>query len=267
MGAQFTDALYKGGLVVKEKWVTGEKLKGAMERAKAAYIPKTGKFKTTLSDSDLAVFNRVKDVYRVTGGKIENIGLVKEWGVTEKGIKVPQVTFLYAGLPPDKIVKSIVEAGRVTADMVRGLDAVKASQVTQQLLSINPALANEFLKAVEKPVAVPEAKEEVPPVKPEIKEEIPKVEPKVPKILYHGTSAKFKEFEGVTYLTDTAEEAAEFGKQTLRVEVDFKKTKDIDEVVADAIEEGEDVDKLIEGELEIARGEGYDSLYFRHPSG
>ena len=105
-----------------------------------------------------------------------------------KGVKIPIVTprfafagKLYAGLPVDEIVKSIVEVGKVTASAVKGLDPVKVSQVTQQLLNINPALANEFLKAVEKPVKIPEVKEEIPSVKPEIKEEISKVEPITPK--------------------------------------------------------------------------------------
>ena len=88
-----------------------------------------------------------------------------------KGVKIPTVTprfafgtKLYAGLPADEIVKSIVEVGKISADMVKGLDPIKVSQVTQQLLATSPALASEFLKAIEKP-KVPE----VPIVKPEAK--------------------------------------------------------------------------------------------------
>jgi hypothetical protein len=60
-------------------------------------------------------------------------------------------TTLYSGLPADEIAKMIVETGKVTADVVKGLDPVQVSQVTQQLLNTAPALASEFLKAVEKP--------------------------------------------------------------------------------------------------------------------
>ncbi len=164
-GAQVTDAIYRSGLVIKEKWVTGEKLKAAVERARAAYIPGTGKFKATLSGSDLAVVNRLKDVYRVTGGKIENIGLVKEWGVTEKGIKVPQVTFLYAGLPADKIVKSLVKTGKITADIARELSLAKpelVSQVIQNLSVASPAIVAKL--------------------GPELTKLIPKVEPRITEI-------------------------------------------------------------------------------------
>ncbi|MBW1973853.1 MAG: hypothetical protein JRI44_13615, partial [Deltaproteobacteria bacterium] len=56
---------------------------------------------------------------------------------------------VYGGLPADEIAKAIIETGKVTADVVKGLDPVKVSQVTQQLLNTSPVLANEFLKAVE----------------------------------------------------------------------------------------------------------------------
>jgi len=66
---------------------------------------------------------------------------------------------LYAGLPADEIVKAIIETGKVTADVVKGLDPVKVSQVTQQLLNTSPVLANEFLKIVETSKAEPKKPE------------------------------------------------------------------------------------------------------------
>lgn len=71
-------------------------------------------------------------------------------------------TTLYSGLPADEIAKAIVETGKVTADVIKGLDPVKVSQVTQQLLNTAPALASEFLKAVEKPEVAEEAISEIP---------------------------------------------------------------------------------------------------------
>ncbi|NLV18342.1 MAG: hypothetical protein GXY51_02505 [Bacteroidetes bacterium] len=66
---------------------------------------------------------------------------------------------LYGGLPADEIAKMIVETGKVTADVVKGLDPVQVSKVTQQLLNTAPALASEFLKAVEKPITETEKAE------------------------------------------------------------------------------------------------------------
>jgi Skp family chaperone for outer membrane proteins len=92
---------------------------------------------------------------------------------------------LYAGLPADEIAKAIIETGKVTADVVKGLDPVKVSQVTQQLMNTAPALANEFLKAVEKPESIVSKiptgvdRPETPVTEP-VKEVLPKTEPKLP---------------------------------------------------------------------------------------
>ena len=89
-------------------------------------------------------------------------GGVKSLTERMKGITVTETvprfafggTKLYAGLPADEIAKSIVKVGKVTAEVVKGLDPVKVSQVTQALLNTSPTLASEFLKAVEKPEGV-----------------------------------------------------------------------------------------------------------------
>jgi len=120
-----------------------------------------------------------------------------------KGVKLttiqPRFAFagkLYAGLPADEIAKSIIEVGKVTAEVVKGLDPAKAIQTYQALLNTSPALASEFLKAVEKPEGIPEPPKkevELPTIKPEekvipepqvapekVKEEIPKAGVKEP---------------------------------------------------------------------------------------
>ena len=92
---------------------------------------------------------------------IQNISIVEtlKKGITLTDIQ-PRFAFggakLYAGLPADEIAKSIIEVGKVTAEVVKGLDPIKVSQITQALLNTSPALASEFLKAVEKPGVIPE---------------------------------------------------------------------------------------------------------------
>ncbi|MBA7585970.1 hypothetical protein ES708_27964 [subsurface metagenome] len=85
-----------------------------------------------------------------------------------KGVKIltvtPRFAFgtkLYAGLPADEIFKLIVQAGKVTPDMVKGLDPAKVTQIARLLTNVAPALASEFSKIA-------------------MKIEIPKVEPKEP---------------------------------------------------------------------------------------
>jgi len=102
---------------------------------------------------------------------IEKISMVD---MLKKGISItdvqPRFAFggakLYSGLPADEIAKSIVEVGKVTAEVVKGLEPVKVSQITQQLLNTSPALASEFLKAVEKPEGIPEPAKVTPPTEP-----------------------------------------------------------------------------------------------------
>ncbi len=83
-----------------------------------------------------------------------------------KGVKLttvePRFPFgrakLYAGLPADEIAKSIIEVGKVTAEAVDKLGPAKAIKIYQTLMNTSPALASEFLKAVEKPEIIPETK-------------------------------------------------------------------------------------------------------------
>jgi len=139
---------------------------------------KNKEIKTKLSPTE--AFNLLQEVSRGKGtpSQIETVKSIikqaheKGLGVGEfirKGVTisktVPRFAFgtkLYAGLPADEIAKSIIEAGKVSAEAVKDLDPVKVSQVTQQLLNVNPALANEFLKAVEKPEKIAPKVEEKP---------------------------------------------------------------------------------------------------------
>ncbi len=139
--------LYQSGLRVGDKWVSGKKLEEAMARAQKAYITETGKFKATLSNNDLTVVKAVQRIVRSSGVKAGEIA----------GVKVPQLGFLgQAGGVPN-IVKMIQQGGitpEVTSQL-KTLSTVEAIQTYQQLLNLSPALASEFLKAVEKP-KVPE---------------------------------------------------------------------------------------------------------------
>ena len=136
--------LYQSGLRVGDKWVSGKKLEEAMARAQKAYITETGKFKATLSNNDLTVVKAVQRIVRSSGVKAGEIA----------GVKVPQLGFLGQTGSVPNIVKIIQNAGKITPEVVsqlKKLSSVEVSQVTQQLLNLSPALASEFLKAVEKP--------------------------------------------------------------------------------------------------------------------
>lgn len=117
------------------------------------------------------------------------------------------------------------------------------------------------------------------------KETVKKVAPKAKKeeTLYHGTSAgDFDTFGGdLVYLTKNKDEAKAFaenpiigggrGKGTQRVlEVKApqteQNTKDINDVILDAMENGDDIDVAIQQQADVARKQGYEYLSFMHPS-
>lgn len=117
------------------------------------------------------------------------------------------------------------------------------------------------------------------------KETVKKVAPKATKeeTLYHGTSAgDFDAFGGdLVYLTKNKDEAKAFaenpiigggrGKGTQRVlEVKApqteQNTKDINDVILDAMENGDDIDVAIKQQADVARKQGYEYLSFMHPS-
>jgi|GEM_PF-5707815 len=163
---------------VEGKTVKGPELMKALRRVNYEGVPGIGK---------PSIFDKKVFAKFIEEGGLKGIG-----GSLKKGITitetVPRFAFagkLYAGLPADEIAKSIVEVGKVSAEAVKGLDPVKVSQVTQQLLATSPALASEFLKAVEKPEEILKVKPEVP-IKPPIKPVEEKIEEKgriIPEIL------------------------------------------------------------------------------------
>ena len=172
-----------------------------------------------------------------------------------KGVKITTITprfafgtKLYAGLPADEIAKSIVEVGKVTADMVKGLDPVKVSQVTQVLLNTSPVLASEFLKAVEKPEEILKVKPEVP-IKPPIKPVEEKIEEKgriIPEILKARIKAPIvPEIAEKEIIPTTIEEAKEILK------VDVKKPSIPKEKLAEIMVEK----KVSLADIEAVKGE------------
>ena len=194
-GAQIIDVLFKTPLRIKGRVFSDEEVNNLFARAEKNYNPETKSFNATLSNNDLAA---VKTLAPYMRSAIES-GKPMQFPVD---LKIPQQvsafgTQLYGGIPitTDEIVNSIVKVGKVTAEMVQGLDPVKLSQVTETLFNYSPALAIQFMEARQK-FAVPEGKAVGKPVAPEVKEEIPKAEVKEPIIpkLNVGDKVKFKTF-------------------------------------------------------------------------
>jgi len=108
--------------------------------------------------------------------KISVMDMIKEGvKITEFKPRFALGAKLYAGLPADEIVKAIVEIGKVTPEMIKGLDPLKLSQITETLFNYSPALAIQLMEARAK-FAVPEVKAvekpEVSLAKPQTKEEL-----------------------------------------------------------------------------------------------
>ncbi len=153
MAYQLVNAAVTSGFKVKDKVINAKELKGVLERARANYIPETGKFKATLSDNDYTIMKQLNYFLKTT--KKSPVAREMLEKVVEKtgGLSFPQQVNifggkLYAGLPADEIAKSIVQVGKVTAKVVKGLDPAKAIQIYQALLNTSPALASEFTKAI-----------------------------------------------------------------------------------------------------------------------
>jgi len=170
LGYQLADALVSSGFKVKGVKFNAKQIEDLVKRAYNASDPETGKITSALSDNDYYALKQINQFLKTTGRSPAARSMLEKIVEQTGGLKLQQQvnifgTKLYAGLPADEIAKSIVAVGKVTADMVQGLDPVKVSQVTQALLNTSPALASAFLKAVEKPEVIPkvEVKEEVVP--------------------------------------------------------------------------------------------------------
>jgi len=171
-GAQIIDALFQTPVKVKGRVFSDEEVNNLFARAEKNYNPETKSFNAALSDNDLAAVKTLTPYMRraVESGKPMQLPI---------NLKFPQQvsafgTQLYAGLPADEIVKSIIEVGKVTAEMVQGLDPLKLSQVTEILFNYSPALAIQFMETRQK-FAIPQKAIEKPEVslaKPQTKEEL-----------------------------------------------------------------------------------------------
>jgi len=170
MAATGLKALYKSGMTVEGKWISGNKLKSAMERAQKAYISETNKFKSSLSNNDFEIVKAITKIVRTTGVKAGELA----------GVKVPQEVFMGQAGHITNLVKIIQNAGKITPEVtsqLKALSNIEVSQITQQLLNTSPALASEFLKAIEKPEGIPEPAKVTPPTEPK---EVLKAEVKEP---------------------------------------------------------------------------------------
>jgi hypothetical protein len=195
-GAQVVNTLLNSPAKIKDKFIPEKEMKQSFIRIMKSIDPETGNISSSLSENDLIIAKYLRNG-ALQGKTPEMIKVMEQQG----GFKIPQQVNifggkLYAGLPADEIVKSIVAVGKVTNDMVKGLDPVKISQVTQQLLNTSPALASAFLKAVEKPEEILKAEVKEPvktkeelysekygiPLEKVKVTEVPKVEPKEPVI-------------------------------------------------------------------------------------
>lgn len=154
-----TEVLNKLTYKVEGKTVKGKELFNAIRRV-AYPDPHAGFGKPSTFDKE--IFRKFTEK-----GGLKGLG-----GSLEKGIEITKVTprfafgtKLYAGLPADEIVRSLVETGKVTADISRELSLAKpelVSQVIQNLSIASPAIASKLA--------------------PELTKLIPKVEPKITEI-------------------------------------------------------------------------------------
>ena len=154
MGTQAVNAIYKGGMVVENRVIKGEKLQQAVKRIQNAYIKETGKFKSSLSQNDFRLAQSLNQTLKQHGKDIFPL----------QSVQVPQEVFMGQAGKITNIVKLIQNAGKMTPEatsQLKALSPVEVSQITQQLLTTSPALASEFLKAVEKPEAPTEISKEV----------------------------------------------------------------------------------------------------------
>ena len=168
---------------IEGKTVKGKELVSALRRVRYPEAPGIGK----PSILDKKIF-----------AKFTEEGGLKTLAERMKGITITEVTprfafgtKLYAGLPADEMVKSLVKTSKITADIARELSLAKpelVSQVIQQLSIASPAIASKL---------APELVKLIPEIKPEVKAEesieIPKVEPKEPEKEFNEFVEKLNE--------------------------------------------------------------------------
>ncbi|MBA7569919.1 hypothetical protein ES695_18170 [Candidatus Atribacteria bacterium 1244-E10-H5-B2] len=194
MAWQLVNAAVTSGFKVKGKVISAEELKGVLARARAAYITETGKFKATLSDNDFAIMKQLNVFFKTSGRGTAAREMLEKIVERTGGLSFPQQVNifggrLYAGLPADEIVKSLIKAGKVTADIARELSLAKpelVSQVWQNLSVASPAIAAKLGPELAKLIP------EVEPTKPVI--EKPKDELIIDKLYVKGDKGLVKEF-------------------------------------------------------------------------
>ena len=164
MVQQVADTLVTSGFKVKGVKFNAKEIKGVMERAYNNYIPETGKFKSAISNNDYAAIKQINQMVKMGKGSPAMREMLEKIVEKTGGLTFQQQVNIFGGtlrmgVSPEDIVKSFTLTRQLTQEMIQGLDPVKVSQVTQALLNTSPALASEFLKAVEKPEGIPEPKD------------------------------------------------------------------------------------------------------------
>lgn len=147
-------ALNKLAYKVEGKTIKGKELISALRRVRYPEAPDIGK---------PSVFD--KKVF----AKFTEEGGLKTLAERMKGITITEVTprfafgaKLYAGIPADEIVRSLVETGKISAEISKELSLStpeKVSQVIQNLSIASPAIASKLAPELVK--LIPEVKEEV----------------------------------------------------------------------------------------------------------
>jgi len=167
MAYQLVNAAVTSGFKVKDKVINAKELREVLARARAAYVPETGKFKTTLSDNDFAIMKQLNIFFKTSGRGTAAREMLEKIVEKTGGLSFPQQvnifgTKLYAGLPADEIVKSLVKAGKVTANIARELSLAKpelVSQVIQNLSFASPVIASKLAPELVKLIPKTEPKE------------------------------------------------------------------------------------------------------------
>ncbi len=176
MAYQLVNAAVTSGFKVKDKVISAKELKGVLERARAAFVPETGKFKATLSDNDFAIMKQLNVFFKTSGRGTAAREMLEKIVEKTGGLSFPQQVNifggrLYAGVPIDEMVKSIVAVGRLTQDIANQLkvmNPIDTGLVFQQLSMVAPVIASkvasQFVDLIpQKITKIPKAGEEMTP--------------------------------------------------------------------------------------------------------
>jgi len=240
MGAQAVGAIYKGGMVVENKVIKGEKLQQAVKRIQEAYIKETGKFKSSLSQNDFRLAQSLNQTLKQYGKEIFPL----------QSVQVPQEVFMGQAGHITNLVKIIQNAGKLTPDIANQLkvmNPVDTALVFEELSLASPAIAakvaSQFVELMpQKITKIPKAPKAGEGMTPEELEQLERLrEAKIiPKEEIEPTEAELKAIEEAPLPKEKleveipkAKMLPEKGKETIRG-IDFEKNPEVYQAVAKA---------------------------------